>query len=173
MKKGREQFELAINIIANRRDEHSLFLKGFTYDVWGGMEYSNNQIKEGKQAFDLAQSTYEGLPAGNRQLNLNSLAVHKMTAFRATSAAADVVKDLLGTWRSQDAVPLQVTITDGKDGMLQASLHFPDGPLPSNGTITLEDDTVADLVWPSTSTWMGPAAFNFRPNCDSISEEEL
>jgi hypothetical protein len=182
LRKGREQFQLALNLLANHKDETSVSQTGFTYDVWGTMEYLNDQIKDGKEAFNSAQAAYESLSPANlgRQTYLNGLFMHKMSAFRATSAAASVTAQLLGVWRSRDSSPTQITITRGKDGLLQGSLHFPNGTVPANGNVTLEDDNVADLVWTvpfpsfgslgSSSTFSGKLRLD--PGGKSLSFEE-
>jgi hypothetical protein len=99
--KGRQQFDGVIKSLAEKNDDNSIFQRGYTYDVWGGLEFLNDQVPEGKAAYRKAEKEYAALSPANsaRQASINALAAHKAGNFRGTAAATAVMGRLQGTWK--------------------------------------------------------------------------
>ncbi|HUJ39554.1 MAG TPA: hypothetical protein VLW54_03330 [Candidatus Acidoferrales bacterium] len=168
LRKGREQFQTVIDLVNKRKDDAGKFERGFTYEVWGGMEFINDQLEPGKQAYARAREAYESLsPAnGNRQPALYNLSLHKQANFLATSEAKKAMSHFVGNWVSGGSNPTKLRIILTPSGYLMGTLSPPSssetgGLLPGtpfSGSVILEDDTSANFVWTVPANLYSPTS---------------
>jgi len=167
--KGRQQFAAAIGFLAKKRDDNSIFQRAFTYETWGGMEFLNNQLQEGKEAYDNAEKWFKTLSPVNplRPSSLSALPQYKAANFRATSAAMRIASKLQGTWKGTDKIrQLELTVINSDTGALTCSMSStpialdpsqpPAKDSPLNGVISLEDDAQAEVTF-SVPNFLDPS----------------
>lgn len=66
MDKARKNFEDAVESVKGEpRDDATAYTTGFTWEMWGVAEYSNNYPNEGAQKFERARKYYNDLSSGN------------------------------------------------------------------------------------------------------------
>jgi hypothetical protein len=66
MDKARKNFQRAVETLGGEpRDDATAYTTGFTWEMWGVAEYSNNYPNEGAQKFERARKYYNDLSSGN------------------------------------------------------------------------------------------------------------
>jgi tetratricopeptide (TPR) repeat protein len=104
---GRKYFQRAVDILKTARDAYSLYLQGYTYEVWGFNEFNNGFKTTAVQKFESAKEYYEDMPISHplRNQALEYLTIKLRNAMNANkplpevnvSASSQVAAQLVST----------------------------------------------------------------------------
>ena len=173
--RGRQQFAALIALLGDNKDDASIWLRAQNYQAWGDMEFVNDQVPQGMQAYAQAEQWFNALPLANasRLTALNSLAQDKIAHFRNTSAARNAATKLQGVWRGSDGnVALQLTVTGADPNAIPCTLTTSSGnpnptqpPVTTYGSIAVDDDNLADMtisIPPIPGGALNPTTFFYK-----------